>query len=683
MRALPRPIPEYFALGGGLDLVTPAMMVPPGRLFDSQNYEPHISGGYRRIDGYERFDGRASPSSRSYWMLAATLSAAVAVGALVTGAVSGATGRVLALYTGGLVLGALTGSFNAGEGLTVSGLPVGAVVTEQAEQGAASVSDHADYRHLAANLQRTLIQPVPGSGPIRGVWVYKDTVYAVRNNAGGTASVIHKATPTGWQAITLGTSLRFDAATAEINLGETVTNQAGTASGVVVSRHLTTGTWTSAGVGSLVLSTTTGTFSDNDQIRVGGVQRATANGASAAIARAPGGRVETVNANFTGSADAEKVYGADGVNPAFEFDGTIYAPILTGMAEDKPLHITEHKGHLFLSFRGSVQHSAIGNPYSWSVVLGAGEIATGAVVTGFLTQSGSDTSAALAIATRKNVFTLYGNNSAEWQLIPGKDKVGFSDYTLQQAPNDAFGMTDNGIQSMRATQSFGNFAFSSISHLIEPLVTSLQGKEIASTTIRRKGQYRVYFSTGECIVVGLTGDKVTGLTRLDYRRPVRCVVTDTLTTGEEVTFFGSDDGYVYQDNKGTSQDGETIQAWCRLPFNTMKTPLVRKRYLRAVMDVKVDGYAEVAFSYDLGFGNPGVSPSAPESPRQMFGSGGFWDSATWDRFNWDSAMVTQEKLPMDGTENNLSYLFYSNRAQDASHTLQGVTVVYIPRRLDR
>ena len=50
-------------LGGGLDLTTPAIARSrtPGTLIGCLNYEARREG-YRRIDGYERFDGRPSPS---------------------------------------------------------------------------------------------------------------------------------------------------------------------------------------------------------------------------------------------------------------------------------------------------------------------------------------------------------------------------------------------------------------------------------------------------------------------------------------------------------------------------------------------------------------------------------------------------------------------------------------------
>lgn len=54
---------EFFAFQGGLDLVSPALRLPAGAVIASQNYEPTTEGGYARCKGYERFDGRPSPSA--------------------------------------------------------------------------------------------------------------------------------------------------------------------------------------------------------------------------------------------------------------------------------------------------------------------------------------------------------------------------------------------------------------------------------------------------------------------------------------------------------------------------------------------------------------------------------------------------------------------------------------------
>jgi hypothetical protein len=62
VKAMPYP------LGGGLDLVTSPMVIPPGKATAGLNYEPHPRG-YQRVDGYERFDGRPKPSEATYYIL--------------------------------------------------------------------------------------------------------------------------------------------------------------------------------------------------------------------------------------------------------------------------------------------------------------------------------------------------------------------------------------------------------------------------------------------------------------------------------------------------------------------------------------------------------------------------------------------------------------------------------------
>ena len=54
------------------------------------------------------------------------------------------------------------------------------------------------YTAFDGRLDNTLAQAVPGSGPVRGVWLYNGDVFAWRDNAGGTALVMHKATAGGW-----------------------------------------------------------------------------------------------------------------------------------------------------------------------------------------------------------------------------------------------------------------------------------------------------------------------------------------------------------------------------------------------------------------------------------------------------------------------------------------------------
>lgn len=54
--------PSTVLLQGGMNMVSPPIAVPPGQVTAGVNYEPEVSG-YRRIGGYERFDGQTAPSA--------------------------------------------------------------------------------------------------------------------------------------------------------------------------------------------------------------------------------------------------------------------------------------------------------------------------------------------------------------------------------------------------------------------------------------------------------------------------------------------------------------------------------------------------------------------------------------------------------------------------------------------
>jgi len=284
---------DLIRLGGGLDQVTPTLSLAPGVARRAANFECSITGGYTRIAGYERFDGRPSPSAANYNILVLTFTATVTVGQTVTGSVSGATGRVIVVNTASLVITRETGTFAAGDVLNNGSGFVGTITS--VEGVAADGLLDAQYQNLAADNYRADITVVPGSGSVLGVAYYNGTVYAWRNNAGGTAAVMHKSTSAGWVAITLGKELSFGTGTAAIVDGNTVTGATSGATGVVARVVLQSGTFASGNAaGRLILSSSTGVFTSGENLTVAAAVKAIAGGAATQITLTTGGRYETV-----------------------------------------------------------------------------------------------------------------------------------------------------------------------------------------------------------------------------------------------------------------------------------------------------------------------------------------------------------------------------------------------------
>lgn len=63
---------DAFALNGGLDLVSPKISVSKGSLIDGYNREIIDRIGYKRIDGFEPFDGRVNPAQTEYYFIEAS-----------------------------------------------------------------------------------------------------------------------------------------------------------------------------------------------------------------------------------------------------------------------------------------------------------------------------------------------------------------------------------------------------------------------------------------------------------------------------------------------------------------------------------------------------------------------------------------------------------------------------------
>lgn len=682
MRALPVvPVQsEFIAFRGGTDLVTPMLQLKNGYAREAQNFELDINGGYRRVLGYERYDGQSRPSDQTYAVLTIALSGSLTVGQVLTDNATTSFGTVIALASSNTiaVLTKITGNFSTGN-IKVAGVVVGTCVGAQVQDGAATPVLHAQYKNLAADVYRALILAVPGSGSVLGVWVYNDIVYAWRNDAGATKSVMYKATASGWSAVTLGEEISFSNANTSVGDGDVLTQGGVTAT--IARVVVQTGTLASGvNTGRLII---TGRAGGN---YAGGAATSTGGGALTLSAvqtqisfAVPSGRFEFITTNFSGAVASRKMYGCDGKNRAFEFDGTTLVPIATGMASDAPTHIFEHKFQLFLSFGAQAQHSSPGSPYVWSVVTGAGAIAMGDDITGFQSQPGSyvGQGAALAILTRNGLAILYGSGVADWALIPFDKEAGAYAYTIQHIGFTMM-LDDRGITSLTATQAFGNFASATLSKLVQTWLSTRRSLVTASCIVREKNQYRLFFSDGSALYVTLDNNKVLGMMTLLLTNPASCICSREMSNGTEVIYFGDSTGFVQQMEKGTSFDGADIEAYLTMAFTNSGSPTQQKTYRGLLLECEGAGYSEFQLSYELGYGSIELEQPGNQTITNAL-QPAVWDTFTWDSFYWDGRSLSPSVADVIGTAENLSIRIRSVGDYFDSLRLSGGIFQYTPR----
>lgn len=693
MALLPVVQTSYAGLGGGLDLVTPALSVSAGFCLEALNFEPALNGGYRRIAGYERFDGRARPSDAIYHVVIVEDVTGFTVGETIDD--GGAANGVLVAASednSWLVLTALSGEgFNAGD--TVTGGTsafTAAVVTGIQRNGAELPADDGIYAALAADYYRQFITPVPGSGPIRGVWQHRAKTYAFRDNAGGTECVLYQASASGWVQVPMRHLLRFDSGTMtefEITEGSTTLDGATSGASATVLKIIKhAGSWGIDAVGYVMLDTPSGAFVDGENLQVGGATKAVADGGSALYSFAPGGRFEFESHNFYGQADTYRVYGCDGVNPAFEIDENdvltpVLLPNLTEAPDvNNPKYLAVFNGHLFLGFAGgSVQHSIPGEPLVIDGFLGSAEFGLGDEITGFRAEAGN----VLLCFTRRQTSGLYGNNITDWQLRPVSPETGALAYTVQRV-GTTLAWDDRGIISLSRTDAFGDFADAALSRRVQPLLDRAKAGVTASSVVRKRNQVRYYRSSGDFIMGYVSSNGQMEFMPGRYPVPVRCISNSDNDSGEETILFGSDDGYVYQAEKGTSFDGEPIEYALRLAFNHFGSPHLRKTFKKMDLELDTENYVMFSIATELSYAAAHTASNLDQT-RELgaFSGGGYWDNSEWNEFFWSDEPVATAEAEVTGTGTNLGVLVYGNSDAQKPFTLQGFLVHYISRRRHR
>jgi hypothetical protein len=681
---------DYYELRGGLNLVDTPLRRRPGDIIGAINYEVQTRGGYTRFHGMERFDGRTKPSEALYYLLpfdGGTPGNYPAAGDTINGQTSGATGVVLlapvesATGVGYLVLGRVTGTFQNNENLREV-TTVFALADGTAAASSASTDDlDTAYKALATEDQRALITVVPGSGPVRGVATYNGAIYAWRNNAGGTACVMHKATAAGWTAVPDFPLLRFNTGSpVRIVAGNTIVGASSAASAVVRRVVVTSGSWESTtAAGYVILAAGTYGFTMGEQLNVGGNAAATSASTAAATAIAPGGRFEFREHNFYGSTATKRLYGVDGVNKGFEYQDSpeFYCPVETGMSADTPTHLAATKARLWYSFAGgSLQNSGVNDPVVFDVVTGASEMAAGDEITGMLEEIGD----ALFVFCRNRTKVVLGSGP-QFDFKDHSIDTGAYERSMQRIGNGVF-LDDRGFTSLAAVQDYGNFKAASLSDRIDPIVDEIRQTAACSLVSRGLNLYRLFLTDGRFVSISIVGGKSGGIMLCDIGKVAYCAVSGEISNGNDVSLIGATDGFVYQLDAGTSLDGEALEFFLKPAFHFSRTPSRVKRYRRVQFDLSNEGRCTLNISPEYSYGAPDVSAD-PLKTITLYGGGGTWDVSQWEHFRWDAPNTAECSMKLEGSGTNISFIIAGSQTVEPPHTIQGVMLHESLRRINR
>lgn len=661
-------VPFPIKLGGGLDTETPVLSQLPGGVMGSENYEPKLNGGYVRIGGICRYDGRPRPSEAVIRVLGAQSSfGAMALGDTVTGAPSGATGKVVYASSTQIALTDVVGAFATGDTLTIGGAYKGVARVEPSVMA----QDYNLMQAGAEDFKRASIGPVPGLAgtPVRGAAILYGVLYAWRDQDALTQKVF-KATAAGWVEVPLLQRIAFTGGTTEYAEGSTLSKGGVTATvRRVVQQGGDPDNWSagSPASGWLIISGASGSFTAG---AAAGGGLCTLSGPQEQITLKAGGRWDLKPYNFGGGLTM-RLYGADGVNDLIEFDGEILVPIPVAMPL-KPSAVEVHKQHVWAAFGTSLQRSAIQNPYLWTVITGSAEIGMGDIVTGLKSVAGSETEAAMLVTSLNRSAAVYGDSSS-FKISTLSTEVGAAPFTIQEMGKvvalDAAGMRD-----FTPTQAFGNFKSQTITDHIIRQATNLQAR--ASVVSKATGRYRLFLGDGR-MLSGVPGKRWTWQwCRLPWTVNVAC---EGEINGLSCVFIGCDDGYVREMDIGRSFDGESISYWLKLPFSMLGEPGRNKALARASLEMSTSSAGLIKYYIETDYGDSeriGTSAGTADTPPPPAP----WDVGNWDTGVWDGKSGQTIRIRAKTTAENVSFTFFGDSRTELPHELHSLVIYKRKRR---
>ena len=463
--------------------------------------------------------------------------------------------------------------------------------------GLARIKGYERYDGQAANMAA-----VPGSGPVRGVAIFADSVWAWRDNAGATALVMHKATAGGWVAQSLGVTLTA------------------------------------------------------------------------------GGRVRTEVANFSGSSTGSKIYGCDGKNKAFEWDGTTYTGITSGGSPDTPTHIEFHVYRLWLGLPGGlVRFSPVGNPVgTWGDSSTSGVIGLGDEITGLLSLPGGT----LGIFCRNSISILSGSISGaegDFQVKPNALDVGAREDSVARFANDGFFLDRMGVQSLTTTQNFGDFASSVISNDIRPFIDSNRDNFIDHLVVHDKSQYRLFFDgggAGSLFCIGTIIDNKVWWSTGRYGFEVACTARGEIE-GNECLFAGGSDGMVYRLDTSNAFDGDEYISSVIMAYANQNAIGILKDYRGIRLECESTELINLKFKpiFDYSEGPKGIIQEISMKNR-----GDRWGIDDWNSMIWGGVDVSASYGDLQGFGESVSIAMSHTSNTTEPYTIRAISYKYSYRR---
>ena len=383
--------------------------------------------------------------------------------------------------------------------------------------------------------------------------------------------------------------------------------------------------------------------------------------------------------NFNGT---EKIAIVDGLNEPALYDDSTFTVLLDAPTDViGATFVAEVKNHLFFAKGTTLTFTAPYTDTDFTVANGSGNINVGGRITALTVFRQQ-----LIIFTENSIHQLTGSTIADFSLQPITTDIGCIDSdTVQEIGGDVMFLGPDGLRLLSGTDRIGDFGLAVVSKTIQSTMTGFVSSNTSFTScvIREKSQYRILGYNNN-----ITQENAQGILATQFApqggegmawaetRGIRAYVADSdYNQNVEVVLFANDDGYLYQMESGNSFDGINIQTTFATPHLPISDPRKRKTFYKLFLYTDPQGSVAFDVSLKLDFDSQGTIQPAPISILNTQGTVGFFGTGTFGITRFGTKLLKLFQTQVVGSGFTVSFQFESNDS-NPPYSIDALTVEY-------
>ena len=279
----------------------------------------------------------------------------------------------------------------------------------------------------------------------------------------------------------------------------------------------------------------------------------------------------------------------------------------------------------------------------------------------------------LTVYAKNSTHLLYGASNATWELKLHAGDAGAVLHSAQEGPGGAIALDNRGIMPLIATQTFGDFEGAAVSQRAQKFLDARKGHLTASTIVRDKSQYRLWFDDGTALTQTYKGNRIVGYSVLTTPIKPTCTSNGDDSVGNEMCVIGAEDGFVYRTDVGWSFDGVAINSVLRTVPDNLKRPMRLKVFSGFALQVSTPRRVRllVQAEFDYSLASPDISQTVEAATSFSLG---LWNAGNWNEMVWNSADerggVAYPRARIDGVAETVSVLIYHGQEIRPPFTLE-------------